>query len=90
MKIQLDSWNYGSICKLELYCFAYNCRQQLMYAAGVHGFSITDLMAPEPGRLRAILSAVANFCKFREARVSLFNELKDQSVLFNFILFLIY
>lgn len=59
-----------------------------MYAVGVHGFSITDLMAPDPTRLRAILSCVINFCKFREARLSLYNELKDQSVLIILLLIL--
>lgn len=42
---------------------------------GVHDFSMKDLLAPEPKRVRRHLSAVINFAKFREERLVMYAEL---------------
>ena len=53
---------------------------KLMNASGLHDFSLVkDLYKPESARLRRNLSAIINFAKFREEKLSLFTELQDQS-----------
>lgn len=43
---------------------------KLLVAAGVHeGFTLRDLIKPEPARLRRNLSAIINFQKFREEKI---------------------
>lgn len=41
----------------------------------MHDFSMKDLLAPEPKRVRRHLSAVINFAKFREERLVMYAEL---------------
>lgn len=45
---------------------------KLMTEVGIDDFSIRDLIKPEPTRVKKILSAVINFAKFREERMSVF------------------
>lgn len=53
---------------------------KLMSASGLQDFSLVkDLYKPEATRLRRNLSAIINFAKFREEKLSLFTELQDQS-----------
>jgi len=53
---------------------------KLMSASGLQDFSLVkDLYKPESARLRRNLSAIINFAKFREEKLSLFTELQDQS-----------
>ena len=53
---------------------------KLMTASGLQDFSLVkDLYKPESARLRRNLSAIINFAKFREEKLSLFTELQDQS-----------
>jgi chromosome segregation ATPase len=53
---------------------------KLMNASGLQDFSLVkDLYKPESARLRRNLSAIINFAKFREEKLSLFTELQDQS-----------
>jgi len=47
---------------------------QLMSEVGIEDFSLRDLIRPEAGRFRLILSAVINFAKFREEQLSVFEE----------------
>jgi kinetochore protein Nuf2 len=51
-----------------------------MQVVRVHDFSITrDLLAPEPQRLVKQLSAIINFIKFREDRVSFLQQLNGET-----------
>ena len=51
---------------------------KLMSASGLQDFSLVkDLYKPEATRLRRNLSAIINFAKFREEKLSLFTELQD-------------
>ncbi|KTW26641.1 hypothetical protein T552_02650 [Pneumocystis carinii B80] len=45
---------------------------RLMTEVGIDDFSIRDLIKPEAGRVKKILSAVINFAKFREERMPVF------------------
>ncbi|KAJ3092285.1 kinetochore-associated Ndc80 complex subunit nuf2 [Quaeritorhiza haematococci] len=47
---------------------------KLMTEVGVDAFSLRDVIKPEPGPLRRILSAVINFAKFREERMVFFEQ----------------
>ncbi|KAJ3195182.1 kinetochore-associated Ndc80 complex subunit nuf2 [Irineochytrium annulatum] len=52
---------------------------RLIVEVGVSDFSIRDIIKPEAGRIRRILSAVINFAKFREERLSVFEECTKKS-----------
>ncbi|KAJ3243486.1 kinetochore-associated Ndc80 complex subunit nuf2 [Chytriomyces hyalinus] len=52
---------------------------KLVTEVGIHDFSIRDLIKPEPGHVRKILSAIINFAKFREERVSVFEQCNKNS-----------
>ena len=47
---------------------------------GLDQFSIHDVLKPEPAKLMLILSAIINFARFREEKLTLFDELNQQSV----------
>ncbi|KAI9019812.1 Nuf2 family-domain-containing protein [Hyaloraphidium curvatum] len=49
-------------------------RSKLMSKVGVENFSIRDLIRPEAPQLRRVLSAVINFAKFREERMSVYEQ----------------
>eukprot|EP00033_Pygsuia_biforma_P004056 GCRY01004444.1.p1 GENE.GCRY01004444.1~~GCRY01004444.1.p1 ORF type:complete len:484 (+),score=136.12 GCRY01004444.1:131-1453(+) len=53
--------------------------RQLMRVCGVEDFQMTDLTRPSPSRLRNHLSAVINFAKFREERLSRYQEVAEAS-----------
>eukprot|EP00958_Prasinococcus_capsulatus_P007104 scaffold659_cov329-Prasinococcus_capsulatus_cf.AAC.13 len=53
------------------------CR--LMEAAGVADFSLHDISKPDPQRLRRHLSALINFAKFREEKLSMYQELQENA-----------
>ncbi|KAJ3122206.1 kinetochore-associated Ndc80 complex subunit nuf2 [Nowakowskiella sp. JEL0407] len=42
---------------------------KIMSVAGIGDFGLRDIIRPEPGRFRRIVSAVINFAKFREERI---------------------
>ena len=48
---------------------------KLMAACGVKDFTWRDVFKPEPPRLRKNLSAIINFCKFRDEKLYAFDEL---------------
>jgi len=52
---------------------------KLVRTAGVTDFGVKDLFKPEAPRLKKALSAVINFAKFREEKVQMYDELRDQS-----------
>ncbi len=56
---------------------------RLLHQVGVERFCLRDLLKPEPKRVQAILSALINFCKFREERLYIFEECTSKSVLIN-------
>ncbi|KAJ3138177.1 kinetochore-associated Ndc80 complex subunit nuf2 [Physocladia obscura] len=58
----------------------YRMLAKLLQQVGVPDFSIRDLIKPEPGHVRKILSAIINFAKFREERVSVFEQCTKKSV----------
>ena len=46
---------------------------------GFPDFSLRDIVKPEPQRTRIILSALANFLRFRDNKLVVFNEYSAQS-----------
>ncbi|KAL4537163.1 hypothetical protein Ndes2526B_g04925 [Nannochloris sp. 'desiccata'] len=50
---------------------------KLLTASGVKDFSFRDLYKPEPQRLRRNLSAIINFAKFREEKLTAYTELQE-------------
>lgn len=48
---------------------------KLMVACGVKDFTWRDVFKPEPPRLRKNLSAIINFCKFRDEKLYSFDDL---------------
>jgi len=52
---------------------------KFMCDCGVDDFSIKDISKPEPIRVRIILSAIINFARFREERMSNCDELLESS-----------
>ncbi len=52
---------------------------KFMCDCGVDDFSIKDIFKPEPVRVRIILSAIINFARFREERMSNCDELLESS-----------
>lgn len=55
-------------------------RIKLMTEVGIDDFSIRDLIKPEAGRVKKILSAVINFAKFREERMPVFETHAQKAV----------
>lgn len=55
---------------------------KLMGYCGIYDFSFRDLLYPSPKRLRRQLSALINFAKFREERLSTFAGLSKETVSF--------
>lgn len=51
---------------------------QLMSECGLHNFSFTDMLRPEPERLRHVLSNVINFLRFRAAKTAKTDELMQR------------
>ncbi|RKP36266.1 Nuf2 family-domain-containing protein [Dimargaris cristalligena] len=51
----------------------------LMREVGGGDFSLRDILKPSPGRVKHILSAIINFCKFREERMFVFEKYVNQS-----------
>eukprot|EP00898_Chlorokybus_atmophyticus_P007462 jgi/Chlat1/7717/Chrsp66S07191 len=52
---------------------------RLMQASGVSDFTFQDIAKPDHKRLRRNLSAVINFAKFREEKLSAYQQLQEQS-----------
>lgn len=50
-------------------------RSQLLNVCGVPGVQFSDLAHPHPKRFIRNLSAIINFAKFREERVTVYGEL---------------
>ncbi len=53
---------------------------RLMAEVGYNEFSIQDLIKPDPKRVRRILSAIINFAKFREERMSVYETFTQKTV----------
>jgi hypothetical protein len=51
---------------------------------------ISDILRPEPARVRIFLSGVVNFARFREARLAAFDRVARQSVRFKYLYIYIY
>jgi len=52
--------------------------RQLVMINVVDDFSLKDLWDPQAKRFRVMLSAIINFCRYKEGRVSLITSLKEQ------------
>ncbi|KAJ3095966.1 kinetochore-associated Ndc80 complex subunit nuf2 [Phlyctochytrium planicorne] len=52
---------------------------RLIMNAGFPDFSIKDIIKPEPLRIRKLLSGIINFAKFREERLSVFEDCTRRS-----------
>lgn len=52
---------------------------KLLDQVGVERFCLRDLLKPEPKRILGILSALINFCKFREERLFIFEDCTSKS-----------
>merc|ERR1719336_3747119 len=52
--------------------------RQLVLINNVDDFSLKDLWEPHSKRFRIMLSAIINFCKYKEGRVTLITSLKEQ------------
>lgn len=50
-----------------------------MHAVLIETFSMRDIMKPEPGRIKMILSGIINFAKFREELLPGFERLCEVS-----------
>jgi kinetochore protein Nuf2 len=51
-----------------------------MIVVGIEDFSFRDLVKPEPARVRRIMSAIINFVKFREERMSMLEQYTSKAV----------
>jgi kinetochore protein Nuf2 len=51
-----------------------------MNVVGILDFSIRDLIKPDPTRVKAILSAIINFVKFREEQSNVLDKYVERSV----------
>ncbi|TPX33898.1 hypothetical protein SmJEL517_g03319 [Synchytrium microbalum] len=97
MGISRDSYAHPNFAVLEMLDYPdlhvdaiafmafYRQLLKLMAKVGYEDFSLRDLQKPEPGHVRRICSAIINFAKFREERMSVFeactqktDELNDQ------------
>ena len=54
-----------------------------MTLVGITDFSIRDLIKPDAGRVKKILSAIINFAKFREEQLPVFDKHIERSVCSN-------
>ncbi|KAJ1962598.1 kinetochore-associated Ndc80 complex subunit nuf2, partial [Dimargaris xerosporica] len=52
---------------------------RLMREVGIDDFSLRDILKPEPGRVRKIISAVINFAKFREEQMVIYDKYVNQA-----------
>jgi kinetochore protein Nuf2 len=78
----VDMLDYPEICRDSIALLGfYRQLHKLFSLIGVEQFSIRDLLKPEPARLKHILSAIINFCKFREDQLSIFEICTQKSVL---------
>lgn len=57
--------------------FFFRTLRQVLSAAGYHSFSLSDVHAPNPKRLRVQLSALINLAKFREEQLELLEQLNE-------------
>jgi len=56
--------------------------RQLALINVVDDFSLRDVWEPAPKRFRVLLSAIINFCRYKEGRVTLITSLKEQQHLY--------
>jgi len=61
-----------------------------MEQVGVDDFSLRDIVKPETAHVRRILSAVINFAKFREERMSVLDQCTQKSVSVSFRFLFLY
>lgn len=54
-------------------------RCKFFHDIGLTDFGFKDLVSPEPGRMRCMLSAVVNFGKFRDQQMAAYEVLALQS-----------
>ncbi|KAJ3323516.1 kinetochore-associated Ndc80 complex subunit nuf2 [Boothiomyces sp. JEL0866] len=52
---------------------------KIVTQAGVENFSLRDLLTPSVKRVRYILSAIINFCKFREDKMQIYEQCSEQA-----------
>lgn len=57
---------------------AFKLARQLVLINVVDDFSLKDFWEPQTKRFRVMLSAIINFCRYKEGRVSLITRLKEQ------------
>ncbi|KAI8928768.1 Nuf2 family-domain-containing protein [Entophlyctis helioformis] len=76
----LEMLDYPDIHKDSLSLIAfYRHLRKLIVQLGVPDFSLSDILNPQKNRVILILSAIINFCKFREERMQVFHECSTQS-----------
>lgn len=61
-----DDGNNDDIADTMHNLVLFRATNSLLQTCGVYDFRLTDLMRPEPQRIRRILSAVINYARFRE------------------------
>ncbi|GAX76844.1 hypothetical protein CEUSTIGMA_g4290.t1 [Chlamydomonas eustigma] len=75
----MDAFEYPELHDESIPCFNF-FRQlsKLMLACGVKDFSWRDVFKPEPLRLKRNLSAIINFCKYRDEKVYAFEQMGER------------
>ncbi|KAG1680572.1 hypothetical protein FOA52_015019 [Chlamydomonas sp. UWO 241] len=67
--IAMDAFEFPELHDESIPCFNFLTQlTKLMAACGVKDFGWRDVFKPEPPRLRRNLSAIINFCKFRDEK----------------------
>jgi kinetochore protein Nuf2 len=75
----LQALNYGELHDESIPELAFfRACAKMMEVSCVTDFSLKDMLHPTKARLRRHLSAVINFCKFREDRMKLYNDLASK------------
>ncbi|KAJ1908856.1 kinetochore-associated Ndc80 complex subunit nuf2 [Tieghemiomyces parasiticus] len=53
--------------------------RRLMHEVGIKDFSLREILRPEPGQVKRVLSAMINFAKFREERMAVYDKYVNQA-----------
>ncbi|KAJ1908960.1 kinetochore-associated Ndc80 complex subunit nuf2 [Tieghemiomyces parasiticus] len=57
----------------------YHHVRRLMHEVGIKDFSLREILRPEPGQVKRVLSAMINFAKFREERMAVYDKYVNQA-----------
>ena len=76
----MDGMEYPEMHEDSIVTMQFNkALMALMRGSGIHDFTLKDIHKPEYTRTRRNLSALINFAKFREEKLTFFNEMQEQS-----------